>query len=258
MLEQSSIQADFDSLCKNYGLRVDSECYRELSYIFTSRRQGKYFTTYELNSNFPALDIARMLKLLSFSNGAFSFIIGGNKQEYSNQALVDVLKKSLNDTLQTMVERRDDYLGVTYGSAGDCLVATCFRKGEYIPQKDGFSNVELDCIIRMGQSLYERVNKYGGNTQPNGKAPTRNPALGEFVLDFYPILPQEWNDATRNAFLADFLCDAGFLDFKGDAWKQGFKDKLKEDKDRQVRRWVEAYEKMLSDNPSIKESLGDR
>lgn len=257
MLEQSSIQADFDSLCKNYGLQVDSECYRELSYIFTSRRQGKYFTTYELNSNFPALDIARMLKQLSFFRGEVSLVLAGFSQDYHSPFLVEVLKNSLIDALKGIVRKTETDISVFYGNNRDCLYCLCYPDG-YVPQMEGFSEKELDWIIEMGESLNERVKKYAGNTQPKGKAPTRNPALGEFVLDFYPILPQEWNDATRNAFLADFLCDAGFLDFKGDAWKQGFKDKLKEDKDRQVRRWVEAYEKMLSDNPSIKESLGDR
>ena len=251
MQEQSGIKKDFDALCNQYGgIPEGGKCHRDLWHIFLYRRQGMYLTDFEAERVFPAPEIARMLKQLSFSSGAFSLMVGSARKDYFSPELVEVLKKSLEDALQAMVIKYPEMLNVTYGKDGDRMIGWEYPTGE-VPQEDGFSEVELDMIIEMGVFHNDLWKKFAGNAQSKGKASTRNPALGQFVNDLSGLLPEEWNDATKNAFLADYLCLAGFLDFKGKAWVENFKEKLKEDKDRQVRRWIEAYEKVRADNPSI-------
>ena len=113
------------------------------------------------------------------------------------------------------------------------MIGWDYPKGE-APQEDGFSLVELDMIISMGKWLKDNVKKLSGKS-------TRNPELGQLVTDLYPNLPEEWTDASRNAFLADFLCGAGFLDFKGASWLDAYKDMGKAEKDRMVRNWLESF-----------------
>lgn len=251
------IKQDFDALCshKDYGgIPEDCKCYQELWPVFSLRRQGKFLLLYEEQDKyFPAPDIARMLKQLSYSSGDFSLEVRRIPIEYKSPALVEILKKSLTDSLQTLVDKRCyglDLFGVYYGKDRNCMISEDYPCG-YVPQENGFSDRELEMIIRIGERVAEEKKLYTGNS-------TRNPALGQFVLDLYPHLPEEWSDNTRYAFLGHFLCDAGFLNFRGKAWEENFKHKLKEDKARQVRRWVEAYETMLDNNPFLKASLGER
>lgn len=257
MSEQSSIKKDFDALCchKDYGgIPEDSKCYQELWPVFSLRRQGKYLLLYEEQDEyFPAPDIARMLKQLSYSSGDFSLDVKGIPKPYSSPALVEILKKSLTDALQTLVDKRHyglDYFGVYYGKDRNCMVCEDYPNG-YVPQENGFSDFELEMIIRIGERVVEEKKLYAGNS-------TRNPALGEFVLDLCPYLPQEWSDNNKYAFLGHYLCEAGFLDFRGRAFVENFKGKLKEDKAGIVRKWIRGYKTMLDNNPSLKASLGER
>lgn len=235
MQSLSNIKADFDALLNQYGgIPEDSGCYTDLWYLFLHRRLGKHTTEYEEMSNFPASEMAMMLKqLLCSPTGAFSLKVGSAKREYSNPTLVEVLKKSLVDALQAMVTKEYPLLNVTYGSKNDYLIGWDYPKGE-TPQEDGFSLVELDMIVEMGKWLKDNVKKLSGKS-------TRNPELGQLITDLSPNLPEGWTDATKNAFLADFLCGAGFLDFKGTPWLDGFKDMGKAEKDRMVRNWLESF-----------------
>ena len=236
MQSLSTIKADFDSLLNQYGgIPEDSGCYTDLWYLFLHRRLGKHSTEYEEMSNFPASEIALMLKqLLSSPTGAFSLKVGSAKRDYSNPTLVEVLKKSLVDALQAMVTKEYPLLNVTYGSKNGYLIGWEYPKGES-PQEEGFSLVELDMIISMGKCVKKNVKKLSGHS-------TRNPELGQIVTDLYPNLPEEWVDAKKKAFLADFLCGAGFLDFKGASWLDGFKEKDCGEKAREVLNWIKSFE----------------
>lgn len=245
MQEQGRIRGEFDALCASYNLPKGGYSYVSLLTIFANRRNGGFYTTEEILADFSALEIARMLKQLSFSNGDFSLVVGGVTKDYNSPTLVGVLKQSLEDALKSRVEKVNDN-GVNY-----LVLYKTFgrgkRRGYYLPypngctpQEGGFSEVELNCIIDFEKGLAVEVEKMQGNVR-NNTTPTRNPELGGLVLDYKQYLPEEWKGATQNAFLADFLCGAGFLDFKGESWLEGFKEKAKAEKDRLVRNWIASY-----------------
>lgn len=243
MQKKMSIQEEFEALCGKYGLPEGEGNYYYLLDTFRRRRARKSFTTEEILSDFTALELARMLKQLVLCGGGFSLVVGGVKKDYNSPALVEVVKQSLEDALQARVRRGRNHLILSkgYGAGGDEGRAFLIPYPEgHKPQASGFSEEELEAIIRKEEELAEEVEKMKGNKM-NYTTYTRNPELGRLVSFLYQYLPQEWSDATRNAFLADYLCGAGFLDFKGKAWVESFKEKVKEDRDRQVRRWVEAY-----------------
>lgn len=243
MQDQADIKKDYDALCSQYsGIPEDCPSYTYLWSIFLERRQGGHPLDYEVDITCPALDIATMLKQLSYSPGTFSLIVGSGRKNYSSPVLVELLKESLTGKLLTMVEKQtfdDDchYLSINYGEDGRWGWALDYPDGQ-LPQEDGLSEVELEMILTIGEQLKDRTKKMGGYSQG------RSPVLGQFILDLYPFLPPEWNNATKNAFLADFLCGAGFLDFYGASWLDGFKDKGKGEKDRQVRDWINSYNRV--------------
>ena len=243
MQDQADIKKDYDALCGQYsGIPEDSPSYTYLWSIFLARRQGGHPLDYAVDITCPALEIATMLKQLSYSSGAFSLKVGSGRKDYSSPALVEVLQKSLTDALLDMVEKitlEEDchYLSVNYGKDGSYSVAWDYPEGQ-VPQEGGLSEVELGLILNIGEYLKDRTKKLGGYSQG------RSPVLGQFILDLYPFLPPEWNNATKNSFLADFLCGAGFLDFYGASWLDGFRDKGKGEKDRQVRDWINSYNRV--------------
>lgn len=246
MQEVREFESEFDALCLEYDLPKRGYNYVSLLTIYVNRRKGGYPTLEEFLADFSALEIARMLKQLSFSNGGFSLVVGGLTKDYNSPTLVGVLKKSLVDALAERVEKEnsngENYM-ILYKSIG------WRKRGFYLPYPQGctpqegcFSEKELDAIIDFEKGQQDKVRRMQGNVR-NNTTPTRNPELGKMVLSLKQYLPEEWNSATQNAFIADFLHLAGFLNFKGKIWLEGFSEKQKEEKDRQVRRWVEAYNK---------------
>jgi len=273
MQELSSIRKDFDALCEQYGLPKDEKS-EALFGILLSRDLLVQSIFYDGQSVF---EIARMLKQLS-GVGSAGFTLqnvgGVTRNTYSSPELVEVLKKSLVDALQKKVVKHNEtwvnpsslgFKGVpkdkmlNLGKAHLDIILNLngveVETGIYLypegvhPSQDSFSEQELDAILGYGKRLADRLEKMKGN-KVNFSTSTRNPELGKLVLVLSQHLPEDWNDATRNAFLADYLCLAGVLDFKGTDWVENFKGKLKEDKGRQVRRWVESY---LKTYPAPKE-----
>ncbi|MBQ6416241.1 MAG: hypothetical protein IJJ65_08335 [Butyrivibrio sp.] len=223
----------------------DSNYYYLLD-LFQRRRQGKSFTTEEILADFSALEIARMLKQLSFSSGNFSLLVGGVSKDYSSPALVGILKQSLEEALGARVEKGKKHLILSkgYGAGGDEGRAFLIEYPEgCTPKGEGFSNTELDAIIAFEEGLEVEVKKMQGNKERWEKeGGSRLPELGklsEWIIDNY--LPQEWQAVDKNNFVADYLFQAGFLDFKAEVWKAGFKGKNRQQKDRMVRDWMKAY-----------------
>lgn len=249
ILEQGRIKAEFDSLCGEYGLRKGGGGYVSLLTIFSNRRGGRFFTYYESLSDKSTLELARML--LSFRKGEDSIIVGGEK--YDSPTLVEMLEKSLEDALRNNVKRvRKQMEGEE--SVGDYFIffkpsGKGRKRGYYFPypegvtpQEKGFSQDELEAILSIEKKMKEDLERMQGNVR-DYTTPSRNPELGELVLSLTNYLPEEWNDATRNAFLADFLQGAGFLNFKGSSWLMKFSEKGKAEKDREVRNWIQSYKK---------------
>lgn len=249
MQEQSGKQAEFDALCSQYGLPVGDSNYFFLLDLFQRRRQGVSFTDEEILSDFTALDIARMLKQLSFSKGYFSLkVVGDREKDYTNPALVGIIKQSLEDALGKRVEKGDNNMLLSkskgYGAGGDQSRGLLIPYPEgYTPQEVGFSDVELQCIIDFEEGLAVEVKKMQGNKERwEEKGKSRLPELGklaEWIIINY--LPKEWKEVDKHNFVADYLFNAGFLDFKSEIWKAGFRDKKKEQKYKMVLDWIKAY-----------------
>ncbi|MCR4864881.1 MAG: hypothetical protein K5850_06975 [Bacteroidales bacterium] len=250
MQEQSGIQAEFDALCSQYGFPVGDSNYYFLLDLFRRRKQGKSFTDEEILADFSALDIARMLKQLSFSSGNFSLLVGGGSKDYSSPALVGILKQSLEEALGARVEKGKKHMILSkgYGAGGDEGRAFLIDYPEgCTPMGEGFSNKELDAIIAFEEGLEVEVKKMQGNKERWEKeGESRLPELGklsEWIIDNY--LPKEWQAVDKYNFVADYLFRAGFLDFKGEVWKGGFRDKSRKEKDRMIRNWHLSYHNSL-------------
>lgn len=258
MLEQDSIKSEFDAFCDKYGLRKRSGAYVALLTIFANRRQGKFYTPYESLSDYSTLELAKMLKQLSFFKGKLSVVVGSVTDDYTSPFLVEVLKKSLEDALQGKVKKVKDFI------EGDQSVGACMVfykphgkdrwKGYPIKYPEGctfqdgrFSDEELDFIITIENnwkkyvedSLQGNLEKWEGNNY------TRIPDLGfqvEWLLGMN-LLPPEWNTQKQYCFIADFLFLAGYLDFKSASWKESYNSMVDKDKSRMVRYWIQAYRK---------------
>ena len=251
MQEQSGIQADFDALCSQYGLPVGDSNYFFLLDLFQRRRLGVSFTDEEILAELSALEIARMLKQLSNSSGAFSLAVGRRKPIiYISPALVGILKQSLEDALEARVEKGKKHLILSkgYGAGGDEGRAFLIEYPEgCTPKAEGFSNRELDAIIAFEEGFEVEVEEMQGNKERwEIEGGSRLPELGklsEWIIDNY--LPKEWQAVDKYNFVADYLFRAGFLDFKGEVWKGGFRDKSRKEKDRMIRNWLMSYHTSL-------------
>lgn len=259
MLKQSSIKKDFEALCNQYGLQVEQN--KVLQAIYEAKQEGLFQMPSFALDNMPVFDLAKMLKQLYKSAGTFTLKVGGGKEDYSSPILVEVLKQLLNQALKERVRKQNETwvdLGVMgyekfpigkKTNIGASMVITLWDWGKQekiilypegvIPSQDTFSEWELEAIIDTGKELERVVEKMQGNGSGT-YSPTRNPELGEMAILLKSHLPEEWNSATQNSFIADFLLGAGFLDFKGDSWLDDFKDKGKAEKDRLVRNWIDS------------------
>jgi len=260
MLEQSSIKKDFEALCNQYGLQVEQN--KVLQAIYEAKQEGYFLMPSFALDNTPVFDLAKMLKQLYKSAGTFTLKVGGGKKDYSSPILVEVLKQLLNQALKERVRKQEEtwvdlgamgYDNFPIGkktNIGASMIVSLWDWGNQekiipypkgvLPSKDAFSETELDAIIDAGKDLKTEVEKMQGKGGGTSEL-TRNPELGKIALTLKPFLPEEWNSATQNSFVADFLLGAGYLDFKGECWLDGFRDKGKGEKDRQVRDWINSY-----------------
>lgn len=248
MQEVREFESEFDALCLEYDLPKRGYNYVSLLTIYVNRRKGGYPTLEEFLADFSALEIARMLKQLSFSNEGFSLVVGGLTKDYNSPTLVGVLKKSLVDALAERVEKvnsNGEHYMILYKSVGRKKWGFCLPyPAGCSQQKVGFSEGELDALIGFENRQKVEVEKMQGNVR-NNTTPTRNPELGKLVLSLKQYLPEEWNPATQNAFLADYLFSAGFLGFKGKSWLEGFREKNKAEKSKLVQDWIKSYQKKM-------------
>jgi len=252
MQEVREFESEFDALCLEYDLPKRGYNYVSLLTIYVNRRNGGFPTDVEILSDFTALDIARMLKQLSFSKGAFSLAVGGLSKDYDNPKLVEVLKKSLADALAERVEKMNSN-GVNYMILYKAIGRR--RRGFSLPypagcspQEVGFSNEELNAIIDFELGHMAEVEKMKGNKERwESDGSSRLPELGRLAEMIMEYLPKDWPKVDQLNFVFDFLFKAGFLDFKSEDWKAQFsgivKSRIRKMKDRMVRNWVSSYHK---------------
>ena len=245
-----------------------------LAVIYDSARQG-YLSPYKVMHDSPIFEAAKMLGQLSHADNSISLVVKCIEKHYENGALVALLKETLENKILSLTRRgsitgerkvfrcepylQEKYPSVLEGEDGDIITLEAMqiifkdseREGVGIPCiihlygpsdtiSDKLSKEELGYIKEFGDFIKDRRKKLDGNKKESG--PTRNPELGRLVLSLMRHFPEDWNDATKNEFLAEFLFSAGYLDFKGEAWLENFKEKDKPEKDREVRNWISSYD----------------
>lgn len=253
---------EFESLCKKYGLSseqryVDRDGNERGQYIllldmYTRRKVGIYPTIEEIQADFSALDIARMLRQLLYLDGK-SFSLNG--QEYRNPTLGGLLIQFLTEALGKRVEKKESLnssnpnyplIGKPVmilskgGSTGRAYIIP-YPEGAK-PQQKGFSNAELNAIIDYESKAREEWEKSQGNTERwEGKGKSRLPELGRMAQVIKDLLPLDWKVVDKHNFVAEYMRGAGFLDFKNEERLQEFDGKNRKQKDREVRNWLKAY-----------------
>ena len=258
---------EFESLCARYGLSskqryVDKDGEERGQYIllldmYTRRRAGIYPTNEEVQADYSALDIARMLKQLSlYSGGYFTLQVMSDVQDYRNPDIGTILIKSLTEALSRRVEKIPSLnssnpnnplkgkpvmlLSKGFGSIGRASIIP-YPKGVE-PQQDGFSEAELTAIIDYENMAKEEWEKSQGNTERwENIGRSRLPELGRMAQEIKDLLPLGWREVDKNNFVADYMRGAGFLDFKKEVWLGVFDKKSRQQKDRMVRNWLQAY-----------------
>lgn len=268
MGEQSSIAQDFKALCQQYGLPED-ENQTALLGVYLSGEGMMPASPYLKQDVFG---LARMLKQLSFARKrGFSLLVGGIKEDYDAEQ-VEVLKKPLEDALREKVVKyketwvnpaslgikgvpKDKMLNLERASlaiilpfAGGEMERRIWLYPEGVnPSEQGFSREELDAILDFEKRVKVVVEKLQGNKERwENEGRSRLPELGSLAVLIKSYLPGEWEVRKQLTFIADFLFGAGFLDFKGELWKEAFKGKNPAEKDRLVRNWIASYQKVQS------------
>lgn len=268
MFDQSEALRDYEALTSDFGLPNENGdgSYYILQLMFVGRRRMQYymaeidsnkvsaedlpegwdsglvFTFEEICSDFSALEIARMLKQLEKSNGEITIEGGGRKNKYSPE-LVEILKQSLNEALEQRVKKGKDMMildkGYGGGFTGRAFIIEC-------PGVDGtqkgtsFSKEELDAIISYETKAKEAWEKTQGNKEEYGR--TRLTELGKLSNEILAMLPKDWKVSHKQDFAIGFLRGAGYLDYRGEGWLEGFDDKTQLEKRREFRNWIRAVE----------------
>ena len=103
--------------------------------------------------------------------------------------------------------------------------------------KDQLPKTKLDEKVQK-----ERARKMRGNKERwEEEGYSRLPDLGEQAEWLMNYIPLDWDTQNKRCFVADYMFQAGFLDFKSDSWKISFKDKTNKEKSKMVGDWIKAY-----------------
>lgn len=247
----------FNLLCEQYKLKEAHEGYWLLKDFFEHRIKGEAFTDEEIASDFTAMEIASMLLLL---RGKIKFKIEadhGCSITITDKRMIESLVGYLNMELNKRVNKRGNIveekggdkkclgphliLNKGYGGGGTGRAYLIPYPLGCAPQKEGFSDKELEAIIHYEAQLKESICFFAGN------ANTRNPEIGKMSSWIISLLPNDWTRTDRNCFVFDYLSYSGFLDFKGDVWKMKFIGKGdRKNKCTQVKDWINSYVRSTS------------
>ena len=216
----NSILNDFCDLCRKYGIPYDpSEVDRfnwTLFYIFKEKRTGSPWTSLENIGNPSSVaDIARLLT--QAMEGDIKVEGSIRTIQYNNPETLGLLKESLVGMLKRRVFRYGKKLVLSLNQTA--IVVSDNANGP----EDGFTFDELDSIIQAVDGLNQNAKKLQGRKAKNADSFTRTKdisPLAKGILD--AMVDYDMNTVARYCFIADFLFDAGFLDFKGDGWKNEY------------------------------------
>ena len=242
----------FSLLCEQYNLPETHEGYFTLKDFFDRRAEGEEYTDEEIASDFTAMELAKMLLLLRDTSSFKIEIAPGRSAFITDKKMIDSLVRYLTAELSARIQKSENIVG------GKCGIKKC--KGPHLilckgyggggtgraylipypsgstPQKEGFSKVELNAIVKYEKQLKEKIDNFAGNNN------TRNPEIGKLASWILSLLPEEWINTDRDCFVFDYLLYCGFLDFKGEDWKEKFVGKgERKKKHDQVEDWISSY-----------------
>lgn len=250
--EMKAQDMTFSLLCEQYNLPETHEGYFTLKDYFDRRAEGEEYTEEEIASDFTAMELAKMLLLLRDTSSFKIEIAPGRSVFITDKKMIDSLVRYLTSELSDRIQKSENIveekrgtkkckgphliLCKGYGGGGTGRAYLIPYPSGSTPQKEGFSKEELNAIVKYEKQLKEKTDKYAGNNN------TRNPEIGKLASWIRSLLPEEWTNTDRHCFVFDFLLYCGFLDFKGDDWKEKFvgKGERKRKLD-QVDDWISSY-----------------
>ena len=219
-LNETIIIEGFCDLCRKYGIPCDpGEVDRfnwTLFYIFKEKRTGSPWTALEnIGDPSSVADIARLLTQVLEGNIKVEGRI--RTIPYNNPETLGLLKGSLVGLLKQRVFRYGKKLVLSLNQTA--IVVSDNANGP----EDGFTFDELRSIIQAVEVLNADAQKLQGKKAKNSESRTHTKdisPLAKRILD--AIVDYDMNTVARYCFVADFLFNAGFLDFKGDGWKNEY------------------------------------
>lgn len=229
----NNILDDFCALCRKYGLPCDpGEVDRfnwTLFNIFKEKRTGSPWTALEnIGDPSSVADIAHLLAQVMEGDITVQGSIRPMPITYTNPETRRLLKESLVEILKRRVFRYGDKLVLALSRTGAKIVTDKTSGPE-----DGFTFDELDSIIHAVDGLNADAKKLQGRKAKDSDSFTHTKDISPLAKDLENIVSEYGlKTMARYSFVADFLFEAGFLDFKGDEWKEDYihvwKDKYKE------------------------------
>lgn len=259
----NSILNDFCALCRKYGLPCDPGDVDRFNWtlfnIFKEKRTGSPWTALEnIGDPSSVADIARLLAQVmdaEETNGDIKVegvrpvlcpnpetlrSFGSNTSQYSNPETLWLLKGSLVGLLKQRVKRYGNKLVLRLSDISAKIVSDNANGPE-----NGFTFDELRSIIQavegrtdtqnndQKEGLKEIAKKLQGRKAKDSDSFTHTKDISPLAKDLENIVSEYGlNTMARYSFVADFLFEAGFLDFKSDEWKEDYihvwKDKYKE------------------------------
>ena len=241
----------FTCLCEQYNLPETLEGYLALKDFFDHRASNEEYTEEEIASDFTAMELAKMLLLLRDTSCFKIEIAPGHSATISDKKMIDLLVGYLTAELSNRIQKSENIveekcggekckgphliLCKGYGGGGTGRAYLIPYPSGSTPQKEGFSKEELNAIIKYEKQLKRKIDNYAGNN-------TRNPEIGKLASWIRSLLPKEWIVTDRDCFVFDYLLYCGFLDFKGDDWKEKYVGKgERKRKYDQVEDWISSY-----------------
>jgi hypothetical protein len=217
----NNILNDFCALCRNYGLPCDpGEVDRfnwTLFNTFKDKRTGLACTALEnIGDPSSVADIARLLAQVMEGDIKVEGRI--RTIPYTNRETLGLLKESLVDILKRRVFRYGKKLVLSLNQTA--IIVSDNANGP----EDGFTFDELGGIVQAVDGLIKNAKNLQGRKAKNADSFTRTKDISPLTKNLADIISEYGlNTVARHCFVADFLFDAGFLDFKGDEWKNEYK-----------------------------------
>lgn len=246
----------YDKLCAEVG--IDKNCYTYAAFLqfLEDRLAGKGFFDEEIAEDFRILDMARLLQQI-YGSSELQITANDCKETYSNPALVEFISDTLVAELSKRIRKRrlaqwspqgDVDLGYhlvfdKYKGEDGRVYSIPYPENE-TPYAEGFSEAEINMIIKDQTILKNTLRKYKGNSIGDDSF-TYNAMLGRICEATTLWLPKEWILDDKYYFLFEIFKIAGLLDFRTPQWRN--RARYKNETARIVRNWINAYHHVVKE-----------